>query len=86
MSDQQKIILWGKKVCPYCDQVRAFLKANNYEYETIDVEGHDILRDVLEAKYNARRVPVIEVGGNGKFEAVLGPDLIRLAEVLGLAK
>lgn len=86
MSAQPKIVLWSKQECPYCDQVRNYLKANQYEYESIDVEGHDILRDVLEAKYNIRRIPVTEIGGNGQYQAVFGADLTRLAEVLDASK
>lgn len=46
------------------------------------MQGNDVLRDVLEAKYGIRHVPVIEVGGDGKYEALLEPDLEKLAELL----
>ncbi|MNP71232.1 hypothetical protein D3C76_1675900 [compost metagenome] len=49
------------------------------------MQGNDVLRDVLEAKYGIRHVPVIEVGGDGKFEALLEPDLEKLAELLARA-
>lgn len=54
-------------------------------FENIEVQGNDVLRDVLEAKYGIRHVPVIEVGGDGKFEALLEPDLEKLAELLARA-
>ncbi|SFJ77118.1 glutaredoxin family protein [Thermoflavimicrobium dichotomicum] len=82
MSASKKVVLWSRSGCHYCAEVKAFLEANNYPYENLDVEGKDVLRDVLEVKYGIRHVPVIEVGSKGTFEAVLEPDLDRLKALL----
>lgn len=82
MANQKKVVLWSRKGCHYCSEVKAFLEENHYEYENIDVEGKDVLRDVLEVKYGIRHVPVVEVGSQGSYKAVLEGDLNRLKELL----
>ncbi|WP_126429552.1 glutaredoxin family protein [Brevibacillus marinus] len=82
MAEKAKVVLWYKPGCHYCAEVKAFLEARNYPYEGINVEGKDYLRDVLEIKYGVRHVPVIEVGGDGKYEAILDWDLARLEALL----
>ncbi|WP_339297916.1 glutaredoxin family protein [Paenibacillus sp. FSL R5-0623] len=84
-SSTKKVVLWSKTGCHFCGEVKAFLTERNQPFEKIEVQGHDVLRDVLEAKYGIRHVPVIEVGGDGKFEALLEPDLEKLAELLARA-
>lgn len=54
MAVQQKVILWGRNGCSFCDNVKSVLAAHDYPYEWIDVEGKDVLRDVLEV--NTARV------------------------------
>jgi len=84
MSTKQKVILWGKNGCAYCSHVKAVLEAQNQPYEWIDVEGKDVLRDVLEVKYGTRYIPVVEIGGNGKYEALLHTELDRLESLLSI--
>ncbi|WP_342552639.1 glutaredoxin family protein [Paenibacillus sp. FSL R7-0652] len=82
MSSSKKVVLWSKAGCHFCAQVKAFLAEQNQPFENIEVQGNDVLRDVLEAKYGIRHVPVIEVGRDGKYEALLEPDLGKLAALL----
>ncbi|CAI6083137.1 hypothetical protein PAECIP112173_03804 [Paenibacillus sp. JJ-100] len=82
MSSSKKVVLWSKTGCHFCGEVKAFLTEHNQPFENIEVQGNDVLRDVLEVKYGIRHVPVIEVGANGKYEALLEPDLEKLVELL----
>lgn len=82
MSEARRIVLWGKQNCSKCEQVRSYLQANRLDYDTIDVEAHDSLRDVLEKKYGRRSVPVIEIGDSSRYRAVFGVDLPGLKEAL----
>ncbi|WP_134684053.1 glutaredoxin family protein [Brevibacillus migulae] len=82
MATNQKVILWGKNGCSYCSNVKALLEAEKQPYEWIDVEGKDVLRDVLEIKYGTRLIPVVEIGGDGKYEALLHTELDRLESLL----
>ncbi|MCG7380556.1 glutaredoxin family protein [Paenibacillus sp. ACRSA] len=81
-SSPKKVVLWSKTGCHFCGEVKAFLTEQNQPFENIEVQGNDVLRDVLEAKYGIRHVPVIEVGRDGKYEALLEADLEKLAELL----
>ncbi|MEC0092351.1 glutaredoxin family protein [Paenibacillus macquariensis] len=82
MSTNPKIIVWSKPGCHYCSEVKTYLEANDYSYENINVEGNDILRDVLEVKYGVRHVPVVEIDNDGKFEGVTEVGLEHLQTVL----
>ncbi|QRG68641.1 glutaredoxin family protein [Brevibacillus choshinensis] len=82
MAVQQKVVLWGRNGCSFCEKAKAVLEAHNHPYEWIDVEGRDVLRDVLEVKYGTRLIPVVEIGREGKYEALLHTELDRLASFL----
>lgn len=82
MSSHPKVVLWSKAGCHFCGEVKSYLESKNQPYDNIDVEGHDVLRDVLEIKYGIRHVPVIEVGNNDTFHALLKPDLALLETLL----
>ncbi|WP_025717087.1 glutaredoxin family protein [Paenibacillus sp. 1-18] len=82
MSSKPKVVLWIKTGCHFCGEIKSYLEAQNQPYENIQVDGNDALRDVLETKYGIRYVPVVEVGGDNKYEALLNPDLEALAKVL----
>lgn len=82
MSAKQKVVVWGRNGCSFCANVKAVLEANAHPYEWIDVEGKDVLRDVLEVKYGTRLIPVVEIGGAGKYEALLHNELDRLEALL----
>ncbi|GIQ62809.1 putative glutaredoxin YtnI [Paenibacillus cisolokensis] len=76
------VILWSREGCQACQQTKAYLKEKGYAYSNIDVEGKDFLRDVLELKYGIRHVPVIEIGRDGVYEAVLDGDPNRIEALL----
>ncbi|GEC87864.1 glutaredoxin family protein [Brevibacillus brevis] len=85
MSAKQKVIVWGRSGYSFCTDVKAVLQANQHPFEWIDVEGKDVLRDVLELKYGTRLVPVVEFGGDGKYEALLHTELDRLESRLSVS-
>lgn len=82
MAENVKVILWSREGCQACQQTKAFLNEKGYAYLNVDVEGKDYLRDVLEMKYGIRHVPVIEIGRNGIFEAILDGDPSRIETLL----
>jgi len=82
MARGQKVVLWGRQGCQGCQNVKAFLEEKGYAYETVDVEGRDYLRDVLELKYGVRHVPVVEIGNGQVYEAVTDGDLQRIEALL----
>lgn len=65
------VIVWSKQGCHYCEEVKQFLKEKQVDYQTIDVTNHDDRRDILEAKYGIRHVPVVEIGQDGIYKSVI---------------
>lgn len=82
MADQKKIILWSREGCSHCVVVKNYLAEKGVPYTNFDVTDRDYLRDILEAKYGARSVPVVEIGGNLSYKAVLGSDVEKLEKLL----
>lgn len=80
MNNGIQIILWSKVGCPYCIDVKDFLLEHKLSYTEIDVTEHEDRRDILEAKYNTRYVPVIEIGKNNQFTGVteLGVEALKV--------
>lgn len=64
MSEKQSvnIVLWAKQGCHYCQEIKDYLKAENLDYEVVDVTENDQFRDILNAKYGVSYVPVVEIG------------------------
>ncbi|MDI3257903.1 MAG: glutaredoxin family protein [Kyrpidia sp.] len=83
MSQPTGIVLWSREGCHACGRVKAFLQEKGYTYANIDVAERDHLRDILEAKYGIRHVPVVEVKiDDTAYRAVIGDDLDRLTTLL----
>lgn len=82
-KNTQKVIVWSKKGCHYCQDVKDYLTENDIPYTNIDVTEHEYLRDVLDAKYGIRYVPVVEIGtGSHDYRAVIDIGIEHLAAAL----
>jgi len=82
MSTNNKVIVWSKTGCHHCEKVKELLAANGVPYENISVDGNEALRNVLDVKYGIRHVPVVEVGGNGRYEAWTNLELDQLESLV----
>ena len=82
MSKSLSVVVWSKEGCHYCAEVKQFLEEKQVDYQTIDVTNHDERRDILEAKYGIRHVPVVEIGQNGIYEGVTEIGINHLEKVL----
>ncbi|TSB47851.1 glutaredoxin family protein [Alkalicoccobacillus porphyridii] len=80
MSNQTNIVLWSREGCSACQALKAELKEGNIIYKNLDVGEHPYLRDVLEIKYGIRHVPVVEIGKDQHYEAILDGDLNKILE------
>jgi glutaredoxin 3 len=73
-----EVIIYTKKICPYCVNAKAFLarkQLNNIK--EIDIEGNESLRDEMVAKAGGRRtVPQIFVNGHhiGGYDDMVALD------------
>jgi glutaredoxin 3 len=57
-----KVVVYSKRVCPYCVRAKRLLDRKGVAYEEIDVEGNDALRLWLVETTGQRTVPQIFVG------------------------
>ena len=82
MSNTLNIIVWSKEGCHYCEEVKQYLEGKELVYKSVDVTEHDDRRDILEAKYGIRYVPVVEIGQGNNFEGVTELGLEHLEKAL----
>ncbi|MBP2076884.1 glutaredoxin family protein [Oceanobacillus polygoni] len=82
MAENQSIVVWSKQGCSYCNEVKTYLEEKGLSYQTIDVTENDDRRDILEAKYGVRHVPVVEIGQGNAYEAVTEVGIQHLEKVL----
>ncbi|QKS45710.1 glutaredoxin family protein [Paenibacillus cellulosilyticus] len=78
----KKLVLWNRAGCESCQQLKAQLANNGIDYVSIDVEGKNELRDVLEAKYGIRHVPVAEIGDGESYAAVTDGSFEKIQALL----
>ncbi len=83
---EPKIVVWSKTGCHFCQEIKTYLETNGHTYTNLEVAGHDELRDILDAKYGIRHVPVVEVGQGATYTALLEPDLEKLQHLLNSAQ
>ena len=79
MTKKFNIVVYAKKGCSYCEEVKQFLRDSNYPFQIIDITDFDQYRDVLEAKYGVRHVPVVEFGYDNTYKAIteVGIEFLR---------
>jgi glutaredoxin 3 len=75
------VVVYSTPTCPFCKQVKAFLKEHKIDFTDIDVMAdQDRAREMIQ-KSGQMGVPVIDVDG----EIVVGFDQKRLEQLLKLA-
>lgn len=82
MSNNVSIIVWSKQGCHFCQEVKDYLEGQQLAYQTIDVTNQDDRRDILEAKYGIRHVPVVEIGKSEVYKGITQVGLSHLEEAL----
>lgn len=70
MAKDLSVVVWAKEGCHYCGEVKQYLEEKGIEYKIVDVTNHDERRDILEAKYGVRHVPVVEIGYGNVYKGV----------------
>lgn len=83
MTQDLSVVVWSKKGCSYCDEVKQYLTEQDIAYQTIDVTDHDEFRDILDIKYGVRHVPVVEIGAGDVYSGVTKVGLEHVQNALG---
>ncbi len=76
------ITIYSTPTCVYCNALKQYLTANNFEYKEIDVSVNEKELEKMVAISGQMGVPVIEIEGN----VVIGFDKQRVDELLNLNK
>lgn len=62
--NMNKILVYGRQDCAYCDKTKSYLNSLNQEYQYIDITyWSKDQREELKKKYNIKTVPVILING-----------------------
>jgi glutaredoxin-like YruB-family protein len=75
-----RVKLYTMPTCPYCDQVKEFLREHNIEFEEVDVQADEAAAKEMIQKSGQAAVPVIDIEG----KIIVGFDREKLSKVLGL--
>ncbi len=80
MSDDKKVIVYSTPTCPYCKQIKAYLKEKSIEYDDIDVAANPDKAQEMIDKSGQMGVPVVMIGE----EVIVGFDKEKINKALGL--
>ena len=72
----KRVVLYDASWCPYCREVRTFLKRNNIRYMTLDATNPRIQADMIK-RFGDASVPRTVIGRN----VVHGADTARIKQL-----
>ena len=75
-----KVKIYSLPDCIYCKQAKSYFKANNIEYEDINVEDNPEAQKEMEEISEQRSVPVIVIDG----KVTVGFDESKLKDLINL--
>jgi len=80
-----KVKVFSTPTCPYCIQLKNYLKENNIEFEDINVAENESAREEMIKKSTQMGVPVFMLTNeNGKEDVVVGFNKDKISELLKL--
>lgn len=78
MAETREITVYSTPTCPYCQQVKDYLRQKGVEFKDYNVATDLEARNLMVQKSGQLGVPVIDVNGN----IVVGFNRNRLDELL----
>jgi len=75
------VTVYSTATCPYCVRAKDYLKANNVEFNAIDVSEDQEAAKVMVEKSGQMGVPVVDIDG----EIIIGFDKDKINKKLGIA-
>ncbi len=80
-----QITIYTTTTCPYCNQLKEFLKGKNIAFEERLVDQDDKAREeMLTVSAGFQGVPFTVIKKDGETETVVGFDKDKIAGILGL--
>ncbi len=71
--------VYSTPTCPYCHQLKDYLKEKNVDFEDIDVSTNEKEAEAMVKKSGQMGVPVLDVDGT----VVVGFDRAKVDELIG---
>ncbi len=85
MSKEKKtVIVYSTPTCPYCDQVKDYLKDKSISYQEIDLSKNPEKGEELVKKTGQMGVPVTIVSEGDDEEVIIGFDIDKINNALSL--
>jgi len=78
----QKVTVFSSPACPYCVQVKEFLKESKVEFDVVDLGKEPDKAQQLVEKTGQMGVPVTIIDNDGKEEIVVGFNQEQLKQIL----
>lgn len=79
-SSSMSVKLYTTPFCVYCKMTKEFFKANDVQYEELNVAADAKAREEMIQKSGQFGVPVVDING----QIVIGFDKARLTELLSI--
>ncbi len=80
-----KVRIYTTPTCVYCQMTKEFFRANNVEFEELDVASNEEAAKEMIEKTGQMGVPVIIINkDDNSEEIIIGFQKERLAEILGI--
>ncbi len=76
------INIYSTPSCPYCKQLKKFLKDNDFDFEEFNVAENRDKAEEMVKKSGQRGVPVTILEKDGEEQIVVGFDRDKLIEIL----
>ena len=80
MAEQKKVLIYTTPTCPYCQQIKEYLKEKNIEYEEIDVAADSAKAQEMIDKSGQMGVPVVLIDD----QVIIGFDKEKIDKTLSL--
>ena len=77
---EHSIIIYSTPTCPYCMQLKTYLKEHKIKFQDIDVSKDRVKAEEMIEKSGQMGVPVTDIDG----KIVVGFDKPRITKLLGL--
>ena len=77
MNAQNKVMVYGNAMCPYCGAARMLLTKKAVEFESIDINVDPQKREEMQERSGSRSVPQIFIGGThvGGFDELAALEM-----------